>query len=140
MSVVRGTILAEAYRLLTFTKPVPSLFAPFLAAQIVDCRETRDLKGARREEFTVVFSSLHEEDLGEEPERFLFSSSVRESSFQWAEESQQELNETVSLGLEDLLRIKKVCESEYGLQCSSFDIGDFGKRITSKEWLAALSW
>jgi hypothetical protein len=98
------------------------------------------LKGARRQEFTVVFSALHEEDLGEEPERFLFSSSVRESSFQWIEESPQELNETVSLSLEDLLRIKKVCESEYGLQGNSFDIGDFGKRITSKEWLSALSW
>lgn len=59
----------------------------------------------------MVFSALHEEDLAEEPERFLFSSSVRESSFQWAEESQQELNETVTLGMEDLLRIKKVCES-----------------------------
>lgn len=65
VSVIRGAILGEAYRLLTFTKLAPSLFAPFLAAQIVDCRETRDLKGARREEFTVVFSALHEEDLGE---------------------------------------------------------------------------
>jgi hypothetical protein len=36
-----------------------AIFPPFLAGQVVDFRESRDLRGNNRDEFTIIFSAIY---------------------------------------------------------------------------------
>jgi hypothetical protein len=40
------------------TSQAAVIFPPFMAAQVVDFREGRDLRGNQREEFTIIFSAI----------------------------------------------------------------------------------
>lgn len=59
-----------------------AIFPPFMAAQVVDFRESRDLRGNQRDEFTIIFSAIVEDTPLESDQ---VRSSMRESGLNWTE-------------------------------------------------------